>query len=381
MKTIQRVIFTWAIVAVTTIITMPSAHAQDQAAVVIVAAGEVFALDQQQKKRSLQRRSKVFVGDTLVTGPEGRAQVRFIDGAVVSLRPETELNIQKYRYGKSKADEGSLMTLIKGGFRTITGAIGKENYKLITNLATIGIRGTHYEAVIENNQLFVALWDGGVTVSNNAGQIDLGLGANYNFGMVQSGNIEPQGQIDPPAAIINDTQPQFLPDLSASTPTGGQAVADASWGVDTDKLQDEAVTDTASTTGITMPTTGTAVYANVASISGTGSTSAINNFAYSATVDFAAATISGSMSFVTHSGSNSWAIDFSGNPANGTGVNGTGFSMNVDNTSMVNGFDPVSGTISGNFTGDNATSMEGQFVVVNDNDTSVTAEGSYTATQ
>ena len=137
MKTVQRIVLTWAMVMLTTIITMPNAYAKDQAAIVIVAAGNVYAVDSKLKKRSLLRRSKVYVGDTLVTGNKGRVQVRFIDGAVVSLRPDSELNIQKYSYGKSKSEEGSLMSLIKGGFRTITGAIGKEKYKLLKDFDKI----------------------------------------------------------------------------------------------------------------------------------------------------------------------------------------------------------------------------------------------------
>jgi len=376
MKTIQRLVFTWAIVMLTTIITMPNAYAKDQAAIVIVATGDFYAVDNQQKKRSLQRRSKVFVGDTLVTGKKGRAQVRFIDGAVVSLRADSELNIHKYSYGKVKADEGSLMTLIKGGFRTITGAIGKQKYKVITSMATIGIRGTHYEAVINNNQLFVALWDGGVTLSNSAGQIDLGLGADYNFGMVQSENIEPQGQIDPPEAIVNETQPKIAPDMSNNSSNDDAPIILAADGpiLTNDESWSEVNT--------IMPTSGTANYVNVASVSATGSTDSITSFNYNATVDFAAATVNGTMAFDStgSSGSHTWALSFSGGPSTGNGVDGTNFSMNVD-SGAVDGVNPVSGAISGSFAGSNADQMVGSFNVVNNNDTTVTAEGTFTATQ
>lgn len=376
MKTIQRLVLTWAIVMVTTIITMPNAYAKEQAAVVIVATGDVYAIDKQQTKRSLQRRSKVFVGDTLATGPKGRAQIRFIDGAVVSLRPDTELNIKKYRYGKSKADEGSIMTLLKGGFRTITGAIGKEKYKMMTPMATIGIRGTHYEAVINNDQLFVALWDGGVTVSNNAGQIDLGLGADYNFGMVQSADIKPTGQIDPPAAIVNDTQPVISPDLSNTSGSEENTVLLAADGpvlINNDEW---------SSADVILPTTGTAVYSNVVSVSGTGATSNITNFQYNATVDFAAATVQGTMSFsaLSNGSVHNWDIAYSGGPATNSGVSGTGYSMVVDSgSSFLDGTESVSGKLNGSFTGKNGNAMEGDFDLKSFN--GVTAQGSYKATQ
>lgn len=403
MKILQRIVLTWAIVMLTTFITMPNAYAKDpayskdQAAIVIVATGEFFAIDKKQTRRKLNRRSKIYVGDTLVTGDKGRAQIRFIDGAVVALRPGSELNIQKYSYGKVKADEGSLMTLIKGGFRTITGAIGKEKYKVITSMATIGIRGTHYEAVINNNQLFVALWDGGVTVKNNAGQIDLGLGADYNFGMVQGQNIEPQGQIDPPAAIVNDSKTVIAPDLSSNTSSSKDnsssvaandssalAPPESAWQDISAISSSDTNSGTGTGGGVTMPTTGTASYVNVASVSATGTTSSISNFAYNATVDFAAATINGSMSFdsVTGGTPHNWSVQFNGGPGSGNGVNGSNFSMNVDTpNSTVDGFDNVTGTVSGSFAGSNAEQMVGSFNLTNQVDPTVTAEGTFTATQ
>ena len=376
MKTVQRIILTWAIVMVTTIITMPNAYAKDQAAIVIVATGDFYAIDSSQRKRNLQRRSKVFVGDTLVTGNNARVQIRFIDGAVISLRPDSELNIQKYSYGKAKADEGSLMSLIKGGFRTITGAIGKQKYKVVTSMATIGIRGTHYEAVIQNNQLFVALWDGGVSVVNNAGQIDLGLGADYNFGMVQSNDVQPQGQIDPPAAIVNDTQPAIAPDMSQDNVSQGDQIILAAT---TPTLAPDSGWSTVETI---MPTSGTANYVNVASVSATGSTNSITDFNYNATVDFAAATVQGSMTLTSTTAgiSHDWNVSFSGGPSSNNGVSGNTFSTNVT-SGTVDGIDPAAGTVSGKFVGSNAEQMAGNFNLTNTVDSTVSAEGSFTATQ
>ena len=376
MKILQRMILTWVVVMVTTIATIPNAHASDPAAVVIIATGDFYAVNTQLKKRSLKRRSKVYVGEKLVTGKNGRGQVRFIDGAVLSLRPETELKIHKYSYGKDKAVEGSWMSLLKGGFRTITGAIAKKKYKLTTSMATIGIRGTHYEAVINNEQLYVALWDGGVTLSNSAGSVDLGLGADYNYGMVQGDSIEPQGQIDPPAAIVNDNEPDIVPDLSQSSE--GDSVATVDQPI---IVKDIAQTDLATI----MPTSGTATYiANtiatptVGSVSGAGSTDSINNFNYTATVDFAAATIAGSMSFGTVNGidTHDWNIAFSGGPSTGNGVNGTNFSMT--GTGLMDGSSTASANINGTFTGANAANMEGDFTVSSG---TVTEQGSFTATQ
>lgn len=370
MKIVQRMILTWVVVMATTFATMPNAHANDPAAVVIIATGDFYAVNTQLKKRTLKRRSKVYVGEKLVTGKNARAQVRFIDGAVLSLRPETELKVHKYSYGKSTADEGSWMTLLKGGFRTITGAIGKKKYKVTTSMATIGIRGTHYEAVIHDEQLFVALWDGGVTVSNSAGKVDLGLGADYNFGMVQSDTVEPQGQIDPPAAIVNDTQPTIAPDLSKTSNESNTVNEPV-------LIEDVALADISTI----MPTSGTATYGVISSggthaqgsVSATGSTDSISAFSFNATANFADASLTGSLTATTISGAgtNNWEF------TSLTGqIDGSGYSMTGGG--FMNGADTASATIDGSFTGANAETMMGDIVVSSG---TVTETATFTATK
>lgn len=98
--------------------------------------------------RPLKRNSEIIKGDTLKTADNSHAQIRLKDGALISLRPNTEFQIEEYSFnGKEDGSEKSIFNLIKGGFRTITGLIGhrnKQNYSVHTSVATIGIRGTHY---------------------------------------------------------------------------------------------------------------------------------------------------------------------------------------------------------------------------------------------
>lgn len=91
-------------------------------------------------------------GDTIVTGSSGSAQIRMSDGGTVAVRPDTQLKLDQYVFnGREDGSERKLVSLIKGGFRAITGLIGnrnKGNYKILTPSATIGIRGTDHEAVV-----------------------------------------------------------------------------------------------------------------------------------------------------------------------------------------------------------------------------------------
>ena len=95
------------------------------------------------------------------------------------------------------ASATSSIELIEGGFRTITGTIGeqnRENYEAgIANFATIGIRGTDYEVVItEVGEVFTGVYDGGTTIANDLGSLDLGLDADYDFAFCPTRNHHPR---------------------------------------------------------------------------------------------------------------------------------------------------------------------------------------------
>ena len=95
--------------------------------------------------RALTRGAEVRSGDTVQTN-NGTVQIRYPDGAFVSLKPDTEYTIESYRFdGKTDGSEQGLFKLIKGTMRTVTGLVGRVNrsaYRISTPTATIGIRGT-----------------------------------------------------------------------------------------------------------------------------------------------------------------------------------------------------------------------------------------------
>src|SRR5438876_3069214 len=117
-------------------------------------------------------------GDTIRVGPASNAQIRMTDESIVGLRPDTVFRIDAYEYS-GQAEPRSIFSLLKGGFRTVTGAIGRlhnrERYAVRTPTATIGIRGTHYTVV---------------HCDNDCGGADRGSIANGTYGGVTDGRIE-----------------------------------------------------------------------------------------------------------------------------------------------------------------------------------------------
>lgn len=177
--------------------------AESVAARVIAVRGAATATSREGAVRSLVRRSEVQVGDTLSTGTGALLQLRFSDNALMTLQAESVFAIDAYQPGDSRTGGQALMRLVEGGFRTITGHIGKgqaDAYRVESKAASIGIRGTHYEAVETGEALIVGVYAGGVTVENPQGQIALGRDTAFSFSRVTPGQA-PQGLREAPAEL------------------------------------------------------------------------------------------------------------------------------------------------------------------------------------
>lgn len=152
------------------------------AATVTHLSGPLAARSASGATKALSINSKVEVGDTVETTRRTYARLKFTDGSEVTLKPNTQFKVEKYAFDKSnpKGDAGSF-NLIKGGLRTITGQVGKrgnqDSYKMRTPTATIGIRGTIYDAQFcQGNScgtikpgLYLAVTNGSVVITNTAG--------------------------------------------------------------------------------------------------------------------------------------------------------------------------------------------------------------------
>ena len=119
-------------------------------------------------------------GDNIVTGTAGQTQIRFTDGGLVSLAPNSQFNIDKYVDENDVAKDGFAVSFLRGGMRAITGLIGKrnrENYKVTTSTATVGIRGSAFSSTINpDGTMDVADEQDGIVVCTNAGCVELIVG-------------------------------------------------------------------------------------------------------------------------------------------------------------------------------------------------------------
>jgi hypothetical protein len=91
-------------------------------------------------------------GETLNTGSSGFAVIKLEDGSRMTLRPNTTFKIENI--DTRQGSENALLRLFRGGFRAITGFISKrrpDSFKVNTRVATIGIRGTEFDARLCEN--------------------------------------------------------------------------------------------------------------------------------------------------------------------------------------------------------------------------------------
>jgi hypothetical protein len=199
------------------------------AGVAEAAAGSVlFALGQVEIERNGQvlpaaRGTPVEVGDTVTTGPTGLAQLRLRDGGLLSLRSGTSMTVEDFslpsragpvsetaplQAAAAPAGGRSVLRLLRGAFRTVTGLIGRgadDTYRVATPAATIGIRGTDYSAAwcsgdcgASPDGLYVGVSNGEIFVSNEVGQMVL---ADSQYAYVRDATTPPDPQLSPPDAL------------------------------------------------------------------------------------------------------------------------------------------------------------------------------------
>lgn len=159
--------------------TAPSAS-QPPAAIAEFVVGTVVVQGADSQSRMIDKGSLLFSGDRILTN-QGRVQLRFADGAFISLLPDTEFHIVDYRFdGNTDGSESGFYALVKGTIRMISGVIGRINrarFQISTPTATIGLRGTGGIISVDNEGATRLFGTSGVWVLSNAlGSIEVGAG-------------------------------------------------------------------------------------------------------------------------------------------------------------------------------------------------------------
>ena len=192
--------------------------------------GDVRVISRDGAPRAAQREAEFREGESIITGAGALAQLRMFDGALMSVRGDTEIKLERFSYaGEQDRNASFLMSVLKGGLRTITGVIGRQNrerYRITTATVTIGVRGTDFEIVHVPPQAasgevpagtYDRVFEGVTGMQNRAGVMLLVSRDQTAFAALQG--TTPPVLVAPPAALFGRTTP-----LPRVTP---QAVAPA----------------------------------------------------------------------------------------------------------------------------------------------------------
>jgi len=177
-------------------------------------------------QRVAQRAAEFYEGESIVTAVGALAQLRMTDGALMSVRGDTEIKLERFSYaGEQDRNASFLMSVLKGGLRSITGVIGRQNrerYRIKTATVTIGVRGTDFEIVHVPLQAaspevpagtYDHVFEGVTSMENRAGVMLLVSRDQTAFAALQG--TTPPVLVAPPAALFGRTTP--LPRVTPQT--------------------------------------------------------------------------------------------------------------------------------------------------------------------
>lgn len=202
----------------------------EQVGTVTEVDGDTIAIDKNGKQRRLTGKASVYEGDRLTTGQGAALVVNMIDGAEMRIRQDSSVRITEYTMKSSfEAGSVSVIDLIKGGLRKITGSIGANPlsvYRFHTGVMTIGVRGTDYVVMLceendcqksagrndANTNLHVVVLDGLITLEDKDGQT-----GELIMGQYAVANAEAKAIIDdalPVEGLLSEDEQQQFETLS-----------------------------------------------------------------------------------------------------------------------------------------------------------------------
>jgi hypothetical protein len=178
--------FTWMLLAWAGVAFAGAAQA---AAVLTSYQGDVRVAPEGQGAAAATANETIPSGSAVMTGTNARAVLKFDDGQVIALGPDTSFKVVDFSYDTASPSEGRVvLDLLKGTLRAITGLIARANHQafaLRIPQATIGVRGTDFLVGV-GNQAFVSVNNGEIAVTNDAGTTLFGPGQAGGIGSATS---------------------------------------------------------------------------------------------------------------------------------------------------------------------------------------------------
>jgi len=185
--------------------------AEDSAGNVLRVTGRATVTTPQGKISRVKKGTMLRSSDIVSTSARSYVRLKMEDSSYIMVRPDSRMKIDDFKFNRKKpAKSRSFFSLLKGGFRAITGLIeNKKKYRYRTAVATIGIRGTDFSVRVCNsdcydidpvpaNGLYLQMHSKQSIIYTNAGE--------YNF---SEGQFAYVANSDSPAVLLDDMPEVF----------------------------------------------------------------------------------------------------------------------------------------------------------------------------
>jgi len=130
--------------------------------------GDAWVVHSDGSRQALKRGASIQVGDRIETSANGHVHVRFVDNGAVSVRPDSVLQVQAYRYAAQQPLLNEVRLKVEQGTsRSISGAAteaDKNRFRLNTPIAAIGVRGTDFIVQTDKTGMRATVSDGAIVV-------------------------------------------------------------------------------------------------------------------------------------------------------------------------------------------------------------------------
>ena len=125
-------------------------------------------------QRALSSGDSVFRDERVSTSAASSAQLMFLDETNLAIGPSSEVVLDRFVYNPDKTASDLSLSATKGVLRFISGSSQSRNYSIETPVATIGVRGTILDLIVEASRSTIILVEGASDVCIKGGRC-LGL--------------------------------------------------------------------------------------------------------------------------------------------------------------------------------------------------------------
>ncbi len=195
-----------------------------------------------EKSRRIEVGTMVDAGNLVRTEPNGHVHIRFIDNALVSVRPDSRLEIVRYQYNSENPALSTVkFNLEEGVARSISGDAAqsaRQRFRLNTPIAAIGVRGTDFVVSATRDSVRALVNEGTIVLAPYSAEC-----AVEAFGPCAANAVELSGNTEQMLGFdIGSAAPQLLPAVHETNPNSLRDGVDGA--IEEATESEEEITDT-----------------------------------------------------------------------------------------------------------------------------------------